>query len=669
MQLSARRTFGVVGLGTIGRALAFGNWVSATRQGIPVTFLLYELDPKQRERAQTWMTRQLQKLIERGKLVGSAVERFTKDVRWVDQLEGLAPCEVVFEAIVEKLEPKQEVVARLLNDILNEDALVLCTSSGYAPFQIAEDVHEPDRVAGYHPFSPADRNLIVEVVSSVVTDRSFSADDEACSVARLFGRTPIRVTADVPCFAGNTFFTLYCLAAARLVEAGVATVAQVNAWTDNELGGSGVFGALDFTGGERGRSGTPIIMNCADLLRAYFEGSGTPTAAALFEIPAIMRDRGDRVWLDDQAGGPTEAMSADQTEIVAATMQAAVAWANDFILKAGILQHGEPDWALLSRLAFAFTRSVPEYLDDVGDERIAAVMKEGAVHVPGLQRDWNEFDHDLNYGPPAILRATHYDDPKVLVVEILRPDKRNALNSVVIAELREQLEREMGDDYLGAVLDCTVAGADVSEFAALEEDELRAYIAAGQELMAFIRGSERPIIAAVNRKSLGGGLELANACHARVIGPYAEIAFPETGIGLIPGFNGTVEAARWLDPKLVWKMIAGGGALDAFDMMRYGWAHTFTHGDPIATAAALIQDLGRGNQSLRRRRSEPIEVSDDLMDLSDGIIDPEIGSILRDVFRRGLALPLDEASELECEGVIRCSKTEAFKRGTAKFRK
>ena len=668
MYISTRRAFGVVGLGTIGRALAFGNWLSATRQGIAVTFRLYELDPQQRAQADGWFAGQLDKLLGKGKVSEAQAAAFFRDVQWVDALEGLADCEAVFEAIVEKLEPKQEVVAQLCR-ILSDDALVLCTSSGYAPAVLAAKADDPTRVFGYHPFSPADRNLIVEHVGS----DGGEPDCEVFGIANLFGRQTIHVNPSIPCFAGNTFFTLYCLTAARLVENGVATVAQINRWTDDELGGSGVFGALDFTGGERGRSGTPIIINCAELLHKHLGETGWEAAAKLFEVPAIMRDRGSRPWLDPEAGDPDVPMTESQREIVAGTMRTAVAWAHRFILSRGILVNGFSDWGLLSRIAFAFKTSVPDYLVQIGSQSLEdaaqAVLPE---HLPGMKEAWNDNrflgTEDFNR-PSSVVESSEFDG--ISIIEIFRPDKRNALNTEVIEGLTRLLE-EISPECIGVVLDCTVAGADVSEFAALDEEGLEAYITVGQALMAKIREFRMPVVAAISGPCLGGGLELANACHARMIGQLARIAFPETGLGLIPGFNGTVDTARWWNPALVWEMLLTGRSLEPAELMETGWAHTFTTGDPIGMAIGLIHDIRDGYQCLPKRRTDPILVPPDLADVNKFgslRIDPAIAEILQDVFRRGLALPLAEASDLECDGILRASRTEAFQRGTAKFRK
>lgn len=133
----------------------------------------------------------------------------------------------------------------------------------------------------------------------------------------------------------------------------------------------------------------------------------------------------------------------------------------------------------------------------------------------------------------------------ILTVTINRPDKLNALNKDVIAEL-DEVVREIyenaairGAILTGAGTRAFVAGADISEFLGLSKEEGAALSKKGQDIFLRIAASSKPIAAAIRGFALGGGCELAMACHIRFCTPDARFGQPEVNLGLIPGYGGT----------------------------------------------------------------------------------------------------------------------------------
>jgi enoyl-CoA hydratase len=133
----------------------------------------------------------------------------------------------------------------------------------------------------------------------------------------------------------------------------------------------------------------------------------------------------------------------------------------------------------------------------------------------------------------------------ILTVTINRPDKLNALNQTVISELGEVVEEIYNNkDIKSAILTgagpkAFVAGADISEFKGLSKEAGQALSAKGSDIFFRIVSSPKPIVAAVNGFALGGGCELAMACHFRLCVPTAKFGQPEVNLGLIPGYGGT----------------------------------------------------------------------------------------------------------------------------------
>ena len=133
----------------------------------------------------------------------------------------------------------------------------------------------------------------------------------------------------------------------------------------------------------------------------------------------------------------------------------------------------------------------------------------------------------------------------ILTVTINRPDKLNALNKDVMSELGEVVEEIYSNKNIrsaiitGAGQKAFVAGADISEFQGLSAEEGQALSARGHNIFFRIASSPKPIAAAINGFALGGGCELAMACHFRLCVPTARFGQPEVNLGLIPGYGGT----------------------------------------------------------------------------------------------------------------------------------
>ncbi len=133
----------------------------------------------------------------------------------------------------------------------------------------------------------------------------------------------------------------------------------------------------------------------------------------------------------------------------------------------------------------------------------------------------------------------------ILTVTIDRPEKLNALNSLTLSELKSCVENLLMDDEVkGVIITGTgkrafVAGADISEFTELNELNGRKFSERGQEIFDLFENCPKPIIALVNGFALGGGCELAMACHIRIATENAKFSLPEVSLGILPAYGGT----------------------------------------------------------------------------------------------------------------------------------
>ncbi len=159
---------------------------------------------------------------------------------------------------------------------------------------------------------------------------------------------------------------------------------------------------------------------------------------------------------------------------------------------------------------------------------------------------------------------------RVAVVTIDRQDKLNALNAQVIAELDRMFTGLASREQVGAIIltgagRAFVAGADISEIAdaAATPAGLEATSAFGSAVFTRIERLSKPVIAAVNGFALGGGCELALACHIRVASTHAKFGFPEAKLGLIPGYGGTQRLPRLVGTGRALEMILTAEMVDA----------------------------------------------------------------------------------------------------------
>ena len=168
-------------------------------------------------------------------------------------------------------------------------------------------------------------------------------------------------------------------------------------------------------------------------------------------------------------------------------------------------------------------------------------------------------------------------EEKIATVTINRPTKLNALNKKTINDLQKAFKL-LGKNNDVRVIVLTgsgekafVAGADISEFANYTIEEGTALAADGQEkLFDFIENLKKPVIAAVNGFALGGGLELAMACHFRIASDNAKMGLPEVSLGLIPGYGGTQRLPQLIGKGRAMEMIMTAGMLNAEEAKQYG---------------------------------------------------------------------------------------------------
>ena len=236
----------------------------------------------------------------------------------------------------------------------------------------------------------------------------------------------------------------------------------------------------------------------------------------------------------------------------------------------------------------------------------------------------------------------------IATVTVNRPDKLNALNDATIGELGAAADELRARDDVrgifvtGAGPKAFVAGADIAELSSQGPLDARERARRGQRVFESFASSPKPVIALINGYALGGGCELALACHIRIAADSARLGLPETKLGIGPGYGGTQRLPRLVGQGRALELILTGEMIDAAEAYRIGLVNKVV---PAAELRAAGETMMR--QILERG---PLAVA-----------------LCIEAVRRGLDMPLADGLAVEANHFGLLAATEDMKEGMAAF--
>ena len=192
-------------------------------------------------------------------------------------------------------------------------------------------------------------------------------------------------------------------------------------------------------------------------------------------------------------------------------------------------------------------------------------------------------------------------DNGILIVTINRPKALNALNRGTFSDLKQVFEKDAleieglkGVIITGAGEKSFVAGADISEFTELDEAMGKALSKRGQDIFKLIETFPKVVIAAVNGYALGGGCELAVACHMRIAGEKARFGTPEVTLGIIPGYGATQRLIQLIGKGKAIELMTTADMIGAEEAVRLGLAnHAVSKGEEVTKAKEIIEKIAK----------------------------------------------------------------------------
>lgn len=268
---------------------------------------------------------------------------------------------------------------------------------------------------------------------------------------------------------------------------------------------------------------------------------------------------------------------------------------------------------------------------------------------------------------PAHLLLENYDGVAVLTLN--RPARLNALSRQTLEELDQAvavLERDgnlRAAVLIGAGPKAFAAGADIEELSGLSPLQARHVAAEGQRILRRLEQLPKPVIAAVNGFALGGGCELAMACHLRLAAPHARFGQPEVNLGLIPGYGGTQRLARLVGRGRATELCLTGALLGAEDALRMGLVNRVVSAFAKDEAGELARDE-KGQPVFDREAflEAALTLAREIMAKA-----PLAVAGCLEAIDRGLDLPLDAGLAVERDLFAACFGTDDMREGTAAF--
>ncbi len=233
-------------------------------------------------------------------------------------------------------------------------------------------------------------------------------------------------------------------------------------------------------------------------------------------------------------------------------------------------------------------------------------------------------------------------------IAVNRPEKLNAMNIATVGELQAAFEEFEADPEVKAVIltgtgeKAFIAGADIGEFSGLNAEAGRHFARRGQDMTRTIENCGKPVIAAVNGFALGGGTEIAMACHIRIASENAKMGQPEVKLGIIPGYGGTQRLPRLVGKGKAMELIFSGRMVDAREALEIGLVNKVV---PLADLPAAAEAMAR-----EIIKNAPLAIAYAVQAIN-----------------RGLDKGLDDGLEIEAEVFGRSCGTEDAREGSQAF--
>jgi enoyl-CoA hydratase/3-hydroxyacyl-CoA dehydrogenase len=651
------RKVGVIGSGNIGPDIALHFSQNLYSYGVPVAvvdILQTALDSGSKK-AESKMAKAVEKKI----LKKEEADAIFRNMIFTTDYGKLSDADLVVEAAFERADVKNKIFAQV-EETCPKTAILASNSSHMTPEEIFPKMKDKARCLVIHYFFPAERNILIEIVSGKDTDPALA--EYLMKFYEFIGKAPIRVKSRFG-FAVNPFFEGIFLAAALAVETGLASVKQADAIVQKTLGmGVGPFTGHNLTGGN------PLTQHG---LSVY-----TSIIMPWYRSPKILDDqvKSGKPW--ETAGrGETVEYSQEVYEAVSNRVMGAYFGIACEIVESGITNISDldlgvdvglimtPPFQMMNKAGIKKSLELVEaYAKENPGFKVAEILKKQAASG----KPWKI---------PVVLRE---DKGDVAIVKIRRPKVLNALNQDVFDQLKEIFTDIKKDPRIkGAVLTgfgtrAFVAGADIGMLAALKTPgEAEAKCLQDKAVLNLIENLGKPTVCAMNGLAFGGGNELAMVCSARIAakGQKVFVAQPEPKLGIIPGAGATQRLPRLVGIENAWPILRASNPISSSRAKEIGLIQEEVEGDLIEAASDWLDKILSEKVRIPPIKKDPIPIPSKLPEVDIGPLSQKIDSLLQKAILEGAKMTLEEGLKLESKVFGECLLTEDMKIGMDTFLK
>ncbi|MGC9208676.1 MAG: 3-hydroxyacyl-CoA dehydrogenase NAD-binding domain-containing protein [Nitrososphaeria archaeon] len=598
----------VIGAGEMGHGIAEVFLLG----GYEVT--LVDVSEQALNRAKALIEDSLKRFAERGKIKAEDVSSILSRLRLSTDLESsVGDSDIIIEAVPEKIEIKADVLSRA-SKAARPDAIIGTNTSNIRITELSQYVSGPGRFLGTHFFNPPVIMKLVELVKGELTEDAVL--DRAYEIMKKLGKEPIKVLKDTPGFIVNRVSAPELLFFCLVADKGIAKPEEVDAFARSQGLPMGPYELMDFVG-------LDVVYDSLE----YYAKTLSPDYAKCRTIGELVRQgrlgkksgRGFYEW----EGGRAKMPPSKETDKIG-LLDVLVLEVNEAVklIEEGVAGPDDIETAVKLGLNRPFgpitvaksltNEEVKSKLEELSKAFECEVFKPARSIQEGRLRDVIEG----RYAPQAeakesakpaaqaspqgfkFIRIENLGDHVVRVL-IDRP-KRNFLSPEVIDELDRAIESMWNDRDIWVIL-LTGAGDDFSAGA-----DLSTYISDAMQFIEFSRRGERVFrklaeipkvtIAEMKGYVLGGGFELALACDIRVTTKDAIIGFPETTLGLIPGWGGTQRLAKLAGMNTALWLILTGRRISGEEAVKLGIASlAFDRATADEEAIRLAKEIATNN--------------------------------------------------------------------------
>lgn len=538
------KTVGVIGAGTMGAAIA----QKFAQENFNV--LLADREERFVKRGIDNITKMFREGVDKNLFTEEQVDTYLSNIQGTHELENLKKCDLIVEAIFEDFIAKSDLF-KIVDNIVGPETIIATNTSSFSVTDLAQSVSHPERFIGLHYFYHAAKNRLVEIIPGEHT--SLETIDSVRAFSLLSGKDAI-ICMDSYGFVVNRFFVPWLNEAARLLEENIANIATIDDVCMNVFGiGMGPFALMNATG-------VPVAYHAEKTLERY----GT-----LYSVAHKLKDQalsGLQWELEGEVSTDEALRKKVSDRMLGIVFFVCSQLLDEKVCTAVDINRG-------AKIGLKWRKGPIElmqyYKEDMVWYFIHLVAGLYQMHLPVSigNKFWKMKYVELE------------KKGNIAILTMSRPEDLNALNEEVMKQLDEQFSLVNNDNTIDTIFitgsgKAFVAGADIKFFIKNIKlhkiGDIESFTGYGQSVFKKIDESPKKIVAVINGLALGGGLELALCADVILAVPKAQMAFPETGIGIYPGLGGTQRCAKKIGKSLSKYLIHTGKMLNANDAQEIG---------------------------------------------------------------------------------------------------